>query len=198
VAKKATLVAVRVLNDSGSGSDSDVIRGIEWVTAKKLANPAEAWVINMSLGGGASPALDQATCDAINSGVTVVVAAGNETDDARNSSPARVQQAITVGATEIFLGKDRQATFSNYGPLLDLYAPGVNITSSSNRGGTETFSGTSMACPHVAGAAALLAKRLSGETPADIAQHLVEESTKDVVTNLGAGSPNRLLFTKEE
>jgi subtilisin family serine protease len=199
VAKKAKLWASRVLNSQGSGSDSDVIRGIQWVTEKKLANPSEQWVLNMSLGGSPAPALDRATCDAIIAGVVVVAAAGNETEDARNSSPGRVRQAITVGATEVFLGKDRQATFSNYGPLLDLYAPGVNIESTSNSGtGTNTFSGTSMASPHVAGGAALYLSRHPGSSAAEVAVGMVVASTPDVVANPGAGSPNRLLYVKED
>ena len=199
VAKKAKLWAVRVLDSGGSGSDSDVIRGIDWVREKKLANPSEQWVLNMSLGGSPAPALDRATCQAIVAGVVVVAAAGNETDDARNSSPGRVRQALTVGATEIFLRQDRQATFSNYGPLLDLYAPGVNIESTSNNGtGTNTFSGTSMASPHVAGGAALYLSRHPGSSAAQVAMGMVEASTKDVVVNPGEGSPNRMLYVKEE
>lgn len=194
VAKGVTLYASRVLDSSGSGSDSQVIRGIEWVTAKKLANPSQSWVINMSLGGSPAPALDRATCDAIASGVVVAVAAGNESADANSSSPARVKQAITAGATDRY---DAQAYFSNFGELLDVYGPGVNIESTSNSGGTEIFSGTSMASPHVAGAAALYLARHPGASPAMVASGLVSAASADKLSGIGAGSPNRLLYVKE-
>ena len=196
IAKQALLWAVRVLDSSGSGSDSDVIRGIEWVVGKKIALGGD-WVINMSLGGGASPALDQAVCDAISAGVVVAVAAGNEGEDARNSSPARVRQAITVGASD---NTDHQATFSNFGPLLDLFAPGVDITSDQPGGGTATWSGTSMATPHVAGAAALYLERHPGAPQQQVADWLVEAgSVSQAMRDLpaGQGSPNALLFVKE-
>jgi len=197
VAKKADVWISRVLDANGSGSDSAVIRGIEWVTAKKQADPSKQWVINLSLGGSDSPALNRATCDAIQSGVVVAVAAGNESADADTSSPARVRQAITVGAVEIFLSSDRQATFSNYGPLLDLYAPGVNVLSAKPGGGEQTMSGTSMATPATAGAAALYLQRHPGASPQAVADGLVLYSTEGKITNLGPGSPNRLLYVKE-
>jgi subtilisin family serine protease len=198
VAKKADIWIARVLDANGSGSDSTVIRGIEWVTAKKQADPSKQWVINMSLGGSDSPALNRATCDAIAAGVVVAAAAGNETTDADSSSPARVRQAITVGATEIFLSRDRQATFSNYGPLLDLYAPGVNVLSAKPGGGEQTMSGTSMATPMVAGAAALYLQRHPGSSPQAVSDGLVLYSTEGKITNLGPGSPNRLLYVRED
>lgn len=194
IAKAAKLYAVRVLDSNGSGSDSDVIRGIEWVTAKKHANPSQDWVINMSLGGGDSPALNRATCDAIAAGVVVTVAAGNESADANTSSPARVKQAITVGASDT---RDIQATFSNYGVLLDLFAPGVDITSTIPSGGTDTWSGTSMATPHVAGAAALYLQRHPGVSPQTVHDGLVLFATQDHLTLPAQGSPNALLFTRE-
>lgn len=196
VAKKANLYAVRVLDSNGSGSDSDVIAGLEWVTNKKLAAGAnEDWVINMSLGGAPAPALDRATCDAIQAGVTVVVAAGNESRDANSSSPARVKQAVTVGASD---RGDRQASFSNFGVLLDLYAPGVDITSTQPNGGTATFSGTSMASPHTAGAAALYLQRKPGSLPENVEAGLVAAASVDKLGWISAGSPNRLLFVREE
>ena len=197
VAKKADVWIARVLDSNGSGSDSDVIRGIEWVTAKKLADPSGQWVINMSLGGGDSPALNRATCDSIAAGVVVAAAAGNESANADTSSPGRVRQALTIGATEIFLGSDRQATFSNYGSLLDLYAPGVNVLSAKPGGGEQTMSGTSMATPHIAGAAALFLGRHPGSSPQAVADGLVLYSTEGKITNLGPGSPNRLMYVKE-
>jgi subtilisin family serine protease len=196
VAKKAEIWIARVLDSNGSGSDSDVIRGIEWVVQQKLAKGGD-WAINMSLGGGDSPALNRTTCDAIAAGVVVAVAAGNESADADTSSPARVLQAITVGASEVFLNSDRQATFSNYGSLLDLYAPGVNVESAKPGGGSQTMSGTSMAAPHVAGAVALFLERHPGSSPQAVADGLVLDSTEGKLTNLAPGSPNRLLYVKE-
>jgi subtilisin family serine protease len=194
VAKKATLWAVRVLDANGSGSDSDVIRGIEAVTAWKRAHPDAAAVLNMSLGGGASPALDRATCDCIAAGVTVVVAAGNEPVPV-DGSPARVRQALTIGAMD---RGDAQASFSNYGVLLDLYAPGVGIESTQPGGGTATFSGTSMAAPHVAGGAALYLARHPGASPQDVRDGLVLLASQEKLSGLGPGSPNALLYVRAE
>lgn len=194
VAKAATLYAVRVLDASGSGSDSDVIRGIEWVAAKKRANPSQEWVANMSLGGGAAPALDQAVCDALAVGVDFAIAAGNEDADASSSSPARVVQAVTVGATD---RGDRRAYFSNYGSLLDTFAPGVDVLSATPQGGETTMSGTSMASPHVAGVLALIHGNEAGLTPAQAAERLLAKATVDVVTD-PKGSANRLPFVGKE
>src|SRR5262245_2405370 len=144
VAKGVSLVAVRVLDCNGSGSNSGVIAGVDWVTSNRIL-PAAA---NMSLGGGASTALDTAVNNAINSGVVFGVAAGNENTNACNGSPSRVPAAITVGATT---NADARASFSNYGSCLDIFAPGQDITSSWNtsNSATNTISGTSMATPHV-------------------------------------------------
>ena len=191
IAPTATLYAVRVLDARGSGTDTDVIGGIDWVVQKKKANPGQAWVINMSLGGSPAPALDQATCNAIAAGVTVVVAAGNESNPATSSSPARVLQAITIGASD---KSDRGASFTNYGPVVDLFAPGVDVESAKRGGGSVTFSGTSMASPHVAGAAALWLGENSSLAPADVAASIVGAATPDVLSSIGEGSPNRLLF----
>lgn len=196
VAKKAEIWIARVLDSNGSGSDSDVIRGIEWVVQQKLAKGGD-WAINMSLGGGDSPALNRTTCDAIAAGVVVAAAAGNEATDADSSSPGRVRQTLCVGAAEVFLSSDRQATFSNYGPLLDLYAPGVNVESAKPGGGSQSMSGTSMATPHVAGAAALFLERHPGSSPQAVSDGLTAYATEGKITNLGPGSPNRLLYAKE-
>ncbi|MFJ7157815.1 S8 family peptidase [Streptomyces sp. NPDC101118] len=190
VAKKAKVVAVRVLDDNGSGTTAGVIAGIDWVTANHAAGaPA---VANLSLGGGASTALDNAVRNSIADGVTYAVAAGNSGVNARNSSPARVTEALTVGATN---NADAKASWSNYGAVLDLFAPGVSITAGWNTGdtATNTISGTSMAAPHVAGAAAVYLAGHTSATPAQVATALVNGATTGKVTSPGSGSPNRLL-----
>ncbi|WP_405588471.1 S8 family serine peptidase [Streptomyces sp. NBC_01092] len=189
VAKKAKVVGVRVLNNSGSGTTAQVVAGIDWV-AQNAVKPA---VANMSLGGGADTALDTAVRNAIASGVTFAVAAGNESTNASTKSPARVTEAITVGATT---STDAKASYSNYGTVLDLFAPGSSITSAWNSGdtATNTISGTSMASPHVAGAAALYLADHPTSTPAQVSTALTSAATTGVVTSPGTGSPNRLLY----
>ncbi|AXK35375.1 S8 family peptidase [Streptomyces armeniacus] len=188
VAKKADIVGVRVLDDQGSGTTEGVVAGIDWVT-ENADGPS---VANMSLGGGADEALDEAVRNSISAGVTYGVAAGNESSDAGNSSPARVTEAITVGATD---NTDAQADFSNYGEVLDIYAPGVDITAAWNTGddATDTISGTSMATPHVVGAAAVYLGGHTDATPEAVSTALVEGASSDVVGNPGEGSPNKLL-----
>jgi len=194
VAKGVSLVAVRVLNCSGSGTTSGVIAGIDWVTSNHMGtNPA---VANMSLGGGASTSLDNAVAKSIADGVTYAIAAGNSNRNACQFSPARVATAITVGATTI---TDSRASYSNYGSCLDLFAPGSSITSAWNTGltATNTISGTSMATPHVAGVAALyLSVTGNGSnTPQQVRDALVANATSGKVTSAGKNSPNLLLFT---
>ncbi|WP_433366865.1 S8 family serine peptidase [Actinoplanes sp. CA-142083] len=188
VAKKVRLVAVRVLDCEGAGTLSGVIAGVDWVTAH-AARPA---VANMSLGGARSTSLEAAVKRSIAKGVTYVVAAGNDNTNAAGESPAAVSAAITVGATD---SKDRRASFSNYGSVLDLFAPGVGIRSSFASGDTAvaTASGTSMASPHVAGAAALVLDASPGWTPAQVRAFLVAKATTGKVKD-AKGSPNRLLF----
>src|SRR5690606_2693822 len=192
VAKKAKIVAVRVLNNSGSGTTAQVVAGIDWV-ARNAVKPA---VANMSLGGSADSALDAAVRNAVASGVTFVVAAGNESTNASTKSPARVTEAITVGATT---SSDARASYSNYGSVLDLFAPGSSITSAwrTSDSATSTISGTSMASPHVAGAAALHLADNPSATPAQVSSALTAAATSGVVGNPGSGSPNRLLHVGE-
>jgi subtilisin family serine protease len=189
VAKKARVVPVRVLDCAGSGTWSGIIAGLDWVAGNHGSGPA---VANMSLGGGVSATVDAAVQRVIADGVTVAVAAGNSGANACNSSPARVAAALTVGATD---STDRRASFSNYGACLDLFAPGVGITSDWLTG-TNTISGTSMATPHVAGAAAVLLSRNPGSplSPSAVASNLVSTATTGVVKVAGNRSPNRLLF----
>jgi subtilisin family serine protease len=190
VAKGVSLVAVRVLNCSGSGTNSGVIAGVDWVKI----NAVKPAVANMSLGGGASTALDTAVNNAISSGVTFAVAAGNSNRNACNYSPARVANAITVGATT---SSDARASYSNYGSCLDLFAPGSSITSAwyTSNTATNTISGTSMATPHVAGVAALYLQGNPGASPATVSSALIANATNGKVTNAGRNSPNRLLYT---
>ncbi|MFI5945232.1 S8 family peptidase [Streptomyces uncialis] len=188
VAKNAHIVAVRVLNNAGSGTTAQVVAGIDWV-ARNHVKPA---VANLSLGGGVDPTLDAAVRNAVAAGVTVAVAAGNSNADANNFSPARVTEALTVGSTT---NTDARSSFSNYGTVLDLFAPGTSITSAWNTTdtATNTISGTSMAAPHVAGAAALYLQANPNATPAQVSAALVSAATPNVVGNPGPGSPNRLL-----
>ncbi len=190
VAKNVSLVAVRVLNCSGSGTISGVVAGVDWVTGHKAA-PA---VANMSLGGGASTALDNAVKASIAGGVTYAIAAGNSNRDACKFSPARVPQAVTVGATT---SSDSRASYSNYGPCLDLFAPGSAVTSAWNSSdtATNTISGTSMATPNVTGVAALYLQLNPAATPADVAAAITAKATPGVVKSTGRNSPNLLLFT---
>ncbi|WDI23300.1 S8 family peptidase (plasmid) [Streptomyces enissocaesilis] len=187
-AKKAKIVAVRVLDNNGSGTTAGVIAGIDWVTA----NHSGPSVANLSLGGGASTTLDTAVRNSIASGVTYAVAAGNSGANASSYSPARVTEAITVGATT---STDAKASYSNYGSVLDLFAPGSSITAGWHTGdtATNTISGTSMATPHVAGAAAVYLANHTSATPAQVATALVNSATTGKVTSPGTASPNRLL-----
>jgi subtilisin family serine protease len=196
VAKGVGLVAVRVLDCGGSGTTAGVIAGIDWATANHQAGqPA---VANMSLGGGASSALDAAVSGSISDGVTYAVAAGNGNivgvpQNACNVSPARVAGALTVGATN---RSDAPARFSNYGPCVDLFAPGVGITSDwySSTVATNTISGTSMAAPHVAGVAALYLQGNKAATPATVSSAVKALTTKDKVPTTRTAN-NDLLFS---
>jgi subtilisin family serine protease len=197
VARGVTLVAVRVLGCSNSGATSGVIAGVDWVTGNHVAG--EAAVANMSLGGGAYSPLDTAVQNLINDGVTVAVAAGNGNtsgvrQNACNYSPARVTAAITVGATD---QNDVAASFSNYGSCVDWLAPGVSILSSwytSDTAGAY-LDGTSQATPHVAGTAALYLQNNPSASPSAVRTALYNLTTKNVISNVGTGTPNALAYT---
>jgi subtilisin family serine protease len=194
VAKSATVIPVRVLDCAGSGYVSWIVSGLDWVKAHHADGvPA---VANLSLGGGASTSLDNAVQAVIDDGVTVVVAAGNSNADACRYSPARVTAAITTGATD---SADKRASFSNFGKCLDLFAPGVSITSAWHTSSTaiSTISGTSMAAPHVAGVAAIVLAAYPRLTPAQVAQRIASDATGALVGSAGSGSPNLLLHLSQ-
>ena len=192
VAKAATVHPVRVLGCGGSGSNSAVIAGIDWLAGNHI-KPA---VANLSLGGSASAALDQAVRAAISAGVTFVVAAGNDNIDACSGSPNRVAEAITVGATT---SSDSRASYSNKGVCVDIFAPGSGITSAWYQSNSDTavLNGTSMASPHVAGAAALILGQNPAASPASVAVQLLGDGVAGKLSSIGTGSPNLLLQVSE-
>ena len=198
VAKGVRIFGVRVLNCAGFGTWAGVIAGVNWVTWHRQQPPFRnsPAVANMSLGGGANAAVDAAVVNSIRARVTYSIAAGNSNANALFFSPARVAQAITVGATDRW---DFRAGFSNWGPGLDLFAPGVDITSAwigpPLNNAARTISGTSMAAPHAGGVAAQYLQIFPFATPAQVSAALNANATAGVVINPGPGSPNRLLFT---
>ena len=190
VAKKTSLIPVRVLDCAGSGYYSSVIAGLNWIAGNYI--PGEPAVVNMSLGGPASSTLDEAVGNLTSKGISVVVAAGNDNVDACNHSPARTPTAITVGATT---NVDARASYSNFGSCLDIFAPGTDIPSTwLGVNYYAILSGTSMAAPHVAGIIVRFLSQYPGLTPTQVTNSIKTSSVKDLVTSTGTGSPNRLAY----
>ncbi|KAI8818367.1 peptidase S8/S53 domain-containing protein [Fimicolochytrium jonesii] len=189
IAKKVNLIAVKVLNAQGSGTNAGVIQGVQWV-ATNAPKTGRKSVANMSLGGSASTALDQAVQAAIQAGVSFAIAAGNSAGDACALSPGRVPEAVTVGASD---SSDTFASFSEGGSCVDIVGPGVSITSTWNNGQTNSISGTSMATPHVAGVIALVLSEGKASSPAEVSAYLKSVATKNVIKNIKANTPNLLL-----
>lgn len=194
VAKQATIHGVKVLNCQGSGSISGVLGGINYVVQEHLKVAGRKSVISMSLGGGKNEALNLAVAAAVKAGITSVVAAGNEGQDACNVSPASTPSAITVAASDI---TDSHAYFSNHGTCVDIYAPGVNIKGAWIGGNDKynTISGTSMATPHTSGVVALVLARGDATTPAEVKAYLTSTGTKGSVKGVPAKTPNTLLYS---
>ncbi len=192
VAKSARIVPVRVLDSTGSGSTAGVISGLNWVSGQISQGVTRA-VVNLSLGGGFSAAMNAAVESLVTKGVTVVVAAGNSTADACLSSPSSAPNVLTIGATD---NTDKFASYSNFGTCVDLLAPGTGITSAWNTSTTAiaTISGTSMATPHVVGAAALLLES-SYKTPAQVSSALKGAAIPGTITSVPAATPNSFLYS---
>lgn len=188
VAKQVRLYGVKVLNCAGSGSNSSVIAGMDWVAANHI-KPA---VANMSLGGGFSSAVNSALNRLANSGVFVAVASGNSNANACNFSPASASNATTVNASD---SSDRKASFSNWGSCTHLYAPGVSIRSIGSGSMPAVANGTSMATPHVTGVAALYKQTFGDHSFSTIRSWLITNATSGVISGNPSGTPNRLLYT---
>lgn len=191
VAKDVTIVGIRTISCGGSGAVSDSIAGVDWVTA----NAEGRSVMNMSLHFGVVQALEDAIEKAFKKGILFSAAAANDDQDACNDSPSGEETAITVAASTI---NDEEAYFSNHGPCVDIYAPGVDVLSAwyTSDSATATLSGTSMAAPHVAGGIALALEKRPTDSAQQITKLLLRKSSKDKITNPDPGTPNRLLFTK--
>ena len=187
VAKASNLVGVKVLGDDGSGTTEGIIKGLDWVAQDAAGKPA---VANMSLGGGKDPALDEAATGLVDQGVFLAVAAGNESQDASNVSPASAEGVFTTSASD---ETDTHASFSNYGETVEGYAPGVDIESTVPGGSTDTLSGTSMASPHVAGVAAVHLGLNEGSAPADIVTALQDTASAGVIQGAPQGTIPDLL-----
>ena len=197
VSKKATIIGVKVFAGE-SGSTSVILDGYNWAV-NDIVNQGRTGnsVVSMSLGGGFSDAFNQAVANAFNQGITTVVAAGNDNQDASNTSPASTPEAITVGAIQ---SDNARASYSNFGSILDIFAPGTDILSTwiGSDTATNTISGTSMATPHISGLVLYLQGLEGLATPTDIVNRIVALATSDVISDPGSGSPNKLAFNGAE
>lgn len=192
IAKAANLIAVKVLGDNGSGSLSGIIDGLEWVYLRHELNKDRPSIATMSWGGSNSLVIDAAVRKLVEAGIHCTVAAGNSNEDAKDTSPANTPEVITVGATDI---TDSRAFYSNYGPVVDIFAPGSNVTSTWNDGGYKTISGTSMATPAVAGLVAyFLNVAQKNISPADMRNYITRLATRDALSNIPDGTDNLLAF----
>ncbi|TPX64889.1 hypothetical protein SpCBS45565_g05548 [Spizellomyces sp. 'palustris'] len=189
VAKKVNIIGVRVLAADGSGSTSGVVAGMNWV-ADRVKSTGRKSVANMSLGGGKASAIDSAARGLINANVALAVAAGNSQKDSCTGSPSGVKEAFTVGASDV---NNRWASFSEFGTCVDIIAPGVQIKSAWNNGGTNTISGTSMATPHVAGALAVAYSQRDFSSPAQAFQYLLSKAKTGAISGVPSGTPNKFL-----
>ncbi|TEB37925.1 serine protease [Coprinellus micaceus] len=190
VAKNASIIAVKVLSDGGSGSVSGIVSGLNWV-AEQVQASGRPSIVSMSLGGGANSVLDGGVASLTAAGIHVTVAAGNDNWDAINTSPARTPSAITVGASTI---TDTKASFSNYGSIVDIFAPGQNVISSwiGSTTATNNISGTSMATPHIAGLVAYLIGKDGNASPAEIEAKIKAIGVTGVLTGIPSGTINNL------
>ncbi|KAF4582780.1 serine protease [Ophiocordyceps camponoti-floridani] len=196
VAKKTTLYGVKVLDDSGSGSTSNVIAGMDFAASDSKDRQCPKGVVaNMSLGGGYSAAVNRAAAALVSAGVFLGVAAGNSNTDAARFSPASEPSVCTAGATT---KRDARSSFSNYGRPVKVFAPGSDILSTWLEGGTNTISGTSMAAPHITGLGAYLASLEGITDPAAICRRIQELATKDVLSGVPEGTVNLLAFNGAE
>ncbi|KAI2464970.1 subtilisin-like protein [Annulohypoxylon bovei var. microspora] len=192
VAKKTQLYAVKVLDSSGSGTTSGVIAGMNFVTSDvKTRSCAAGAVANMSLGGGSSSSINSAAKAMINAGIFLAVAAGNDNQNAANSSPASEPSVCTVGATT---NTDARASYSNYGTVVDIFAPGSSILSTWKGGSTNTISGTSMATPHITGLGAYLLALEGNKTPQELCSYIASTALSGVLTSIPSGTVNKLAF----
>jgi len=194
VAKSANVVAVKVLNDAGSGTFAGIVSGIQWATNNCINSGHSCCVFSMSLGGTSAGTMRAAIQAAYNAGIPTVVAAGNSNANACGFYPAGFPECLTVGATDAY---DYRSSFSNFGTCVKVFAPGTGITSCWYDGSTAVLSGTSMACPHVAGEAAVLMGQRA-YTPAQLEQAIRANSQTGLITSPGTGSPNLLAYNNCE
>ncbi|MNO29947.1 Aqualysin-1 precursor [compost metagenome] len=186
IAPKAALYSVKILDGQANGSIEGIVGAIEWITM----NAQKPAVVNVAIGIPPNEMLDDAIRASIASGITYVIEGGGVSDDVGNSSPARIREGIIVGASDC---SDRMADFSNFGEGLDIFAPGVEITSAMLGGGSTTMSGVQIAAAHVSGVVALHLCEGPHMTPAEVKQKILQEALVEALANVPEGTPNRLL-----